>query len=675
MGKCTLHCVKKFIKRLDFLGSAITFTINNEYRYHSFIGGILFIISLLISLLYIFYCSWEFFRRNNVEFIYSTKIVSNDPLIDLKNINFSFAFGLQKFGNGGIYKFPNKDYFTYSMELIDWIGDNEGEFFDTKINLKTCEKEDFGNMVDYVFYSNDLNTMLCPILTNDINFTLNGLYTDFYFRFLRLNLSLSEYALNNIEETKKFLNENPLEMSIYFMDTSFDYKNKTQFISKNLNYIFKPIDFNYIKYTRIYISSLEYSTDENLIIRKPEKKINSVFDMSSDSFKYISSRALNSDRLIGQFIIQSSSKIYQLQRNYQKLPEFIAEIAGFIGILLLFIFTLVGKFERQIIDNKLMNHMLAFKGSKYNDISYFINLFMLDKKNNKITSILQNRESIPVVKNKLGTQKTVSKNLIDDDKFDDEDKEIEIKSENEKELNLSSEIKKKRSFYEGNKQNNYFIKEKRSKSNLINIIKQKPGYGRSITIKKGNNNLNIEDSSKKIGEDTNDIINDINQIHIYDNNLINENSNKLEKNEEIKIFPLSYSEYFFASVLFCCSKTQKRRKNAIKSAEFRIHYYMDIYNFIKKMQEVDLLKYCFFDKDQIMLFDFISKTPFKIGNDGEEIKYKEREKIMINRKNLRKDDMDDIFNSYRYIRIKDTFNFEDLKLLNVVKSEVRFLKD
>ncbi len=100
---------------------------------------------------------------------------------------------------------------------------------------------------------------------------------------------------------------------------------------------------------------------------------------------------------------------------------------------------------------------------------------------------------------------------------------------------------------------------------------------------------------------------------------------------------------------------------------------MDIFNFIKKMQEIDLLKYCLFDKDQIMLFDFTSKTPFKIGNDGEEIIFREREKIMINKKNFEKDDLDDIFNSYRFIRIKDEFTFEDLKLLELVKSEVAFL--
>ena len=36
----------------------------------------------------------------------------------------------------------------------------------------------------------------------------------------------------------------------------------------------------------------------------------------------------------------------------------------------------------------------------------------------------------------------------------------------------------------------------------------------------------------------------------------------------------------------------------LKSAEFRIHYYMDIFNFIKKMQEIDLLKYCLFDQEK-----------------------------------------------------------------------------
>ena len=142
------------------------------------------------------------------------------------------------------------------------------------------------------------------IITNDLNFTLDSLYTDYYFRFLRLNLSISDYGLNNLEETKKFLINNPLEMSIYFMDTSFDYQNRKQFISQNLNYIFKNIDFNFAKYTKIFISSLEYSTDENLIIRKPKINKNSVYDISLDTFNYFPIRN-STNKVIGQFIIQA----------------------------------------------------------------------------------------------------------------------------------------------------------------------------------------------------------------------------------------------------------------------------------------------------------------------------------------------------------------------------------
>ena len=112
-SKC--HKIKKCIKRLDFFGSLITFTINNEYRYHSFIGGCLFIISIIISILYSFYCFWNFIGRNKIDFIYSRKIIESNPSINLKEINFNFAFGLQKFGNRGIYKFQIK-----IILLIQW---------------------------------------------------------------------------------------------------------------------------------------------------------------------------------------------------------------------------------------------------------------------------------------------------------------------------------------------------------------------------------------------------------------------------------------------------------------------------------------------------------------------------------------------------------------------------
>ena len=650
MGKKRVcHSIKKVIKRCDFLSSTISFTINNEHRYHSFIGGLLFIIFTIIALLYSIYCAWGFLTRKNIDFIYARKIVQYGPSINLREVSFNFGFGLKKFGNGAIYTYPNKDYFTYSVEFIDWIGDDDGNIYKTNVPIKSCEKTDFYNIVDSIFESNNVHSLYCPIIDEDLNYTLGGLYTDYYFRYLTLNIHLSEYGLSNLEETKNFLKENPLEMAIYFIDSSYNFKSRKQFVTKKLNYFFRPIDYFFTKYTTLYISPLEFSNDENLIIRKSSKSNYSIYDFSLDTFQYYESRS-NTDSLIAQIKIQVSSKVFQFQRTYQKLPTFIAELTGFVGMLLIILLAIIRFLERQIIDNKLINHMLTFKGSKFNDIEYFINAFMLDKKNNKISTILLNRSSEPNINNNLTMHKKIPNelNLLN----------------NDNDMNIDSK-------------NDNLISERKKGSNIITY--QKKIAGRKIIIKDEiNDNINKEnnpptdDNLKNNEEETHDKINNNERLN---NSLNFKNDKKLNKNskKEIKIFPLSYSQYFIASFLFCCLKTQKKRYNAIKSAEFRIHYYMDIFNFIKKMQEIDLLKYCLFDKDQIMLFDFTSKTPFKIGNDGEEIIFREREKIMINKKNFEKDDLDDIFNSYRFIRIKDEFTFEDLKFLELVKSEVAFL--
>ena len=651
MGKKSIcHSIKKVIKRCDFISSPISFTINNEYRYHSFIGGLLFIIFTIITLLYSIYCAWGFLKRKNIDFIYARKIVQSGPSINLREVSFNFGFGLKTFGNGAIYTYPNKDYFTYSAEFIDWIGDDDGTFSKTNIPLKLCEKSDFFNNVDYIFESNNIHSLFCPIIDDNLNYTLDGLYTDYYFRYLTLNIQLSEYGLNNLDETRNFLKENPLEMDIYFIDSSYNFKSRKSFVTKKLNYFFRPIDYFFTKYTTLYISPLEFSNDENLIIRKISKANYSIYDFSLDTFQYYQSRT-NKDSLIAQIKIQVSSKVFQFQRTYQKLPAFIAELAGFIGMLLILLLTIIRFLERQIIDNKLINHMLTFKGSKFNDIEYFINSFMLDKKNNKISTILLNRSTEPIINNYLSMHKKIPNelNLLN----------------NEKDINTNFQ------------NDNNMIQDKNIIPNIITY--QKKNAGRKIIIKDEiNDNINkdnippTDDNLKNNEEDTHDKINNNERLNTSLNIKKDKKLNKKEK-KEIHIFPLSYSQYFFASFLFCCLKTQKKRYNAIKSAKFRIHYYMDIFNFIKKMQEIDLLKYCLFDKDQIMLFDFTSKTPFKIGNDGEEIIFREREKIMINKKNFEKDDLDDIFNSYRIIRIKDEFSFEDLKLLELVKSEVAFL--
>ena len=57
---------------------------------------------------------------------------------------------------------------------------------------------------------NGVGGILYPVLNESVNFTLDGLYTDYY------EVRLTEYGMNNLEEYRSFMQNNPIEMDIYF---------------------------------------------------------------------------------------------------------------------------------------------------------------------------------------------------------------------------------------------------------------------------------------------------------------------------------------------------------------------------------------------------------------------------------------------------------------------------
>ena len=67
-----------------------------------------------------------------------------------------------------------------------------------------------------------------------------------------------------------------------------------------------------------------------------------------------------------------------------------------------------------------------------------------------------------------------------------------------------------------------------------------------------------------------------------------------------------------ASLCFWVSKKQKQKNSIIAKAQNKIHYYLDIYTYIKKMQEVDVIKYCMFDEDQLTLVNFYQSHQSKL---------------------------------------------------------------
>jgi hypothetical protein len=148
--------------------------------------------------------------------------------------------------------------------------------------------------------------------------------------------------------------------------------------------------------------------------------------------------------------------------------------------------------------------------------------------------------------------------------------------------------------------------------------------------------------------------------------------NQKKRKKEVNYIRVSIFQTICAKSFFWIHNDLKKMKYGIKKAEDRVHYYLDVFNYIKKMQEIDLLTYCFLDHDQYKLFEYLSKPPVKFEDDQSNI-YNEFLDRQITYKAISKKEIDQLYKSYNNIRGKDDILFEDIKLLRLVNAEVKFL--
>ena len=704
--------IKNFIKEIDCFGTLITFQINHDYDYKSLMGGISTIIYSLFSIGYILYMSYRFFFKLDVNFIYSNKIVDSGPFINLTDIQFNFAFGVRYSDNGKSAILETKKFFNYFIYTIEWVEENDKN--PKPIGIKQCEEKDFAEEFLDSFQVNDLYKMYCPIINNTVNFTLEGLYTDHYYKYMIIETRLTDYAMNNLEELYKFIEKTPLEAMIYFTDSAIDYSSKNNYLPGYINYLYKELDVTFEKKTQIFISSIEFVADENLFFSNGKKKVDSMFDNADDSFKYFRDRVALNQNMIQKFVLKASPKIIQLNRSYQKLPAFVADVSGILEEILTLILLFVNIIERKAVDRKLIQKMLKFKGSKYYDIKYMNKIFKLDEMDENIKSlinkenltierkgqIISNRKSINKIlferkfnlpinfpRNRTNKEsiKSLTKKYNISDKIDEEnlenilDSSRPIINENQEEEKNKQLLKLKDIKSESSKNN-----EQSDNINIENISSYKSNDEKEKNFQtfvhqnfypKENDKLNLNIKIKNNEYEKSDRFFEIFKTEENLNHDKNKNIKQYNKdiyiNEDENFGKFSLCEYICSSYFFC-SKKRKMRHLIIKKCEYKIHYYLDIYTYIKKMQEIDLLKYCLFDENQMNLFKYLSTPPIKISEKNKGI-YKEFEEQQVNYMKIDNKEVDGLFSSYLEIAKKNDLTFEDVKLLRLVKAEIEFL--
>ena len=663
MGKCCKFS-KQIIKGMDCFGTLITFRINDDIEYKSLIGGISTIIFFLIASTYITYMSYYFITRKNVDFIFSKKTVNDQPLVNLTEIGYRFAFGLQYRLDDSSAILNTSKYFNYSITEIQIF--NSKKYIETPIKIKLCEENDFRNKVNRTFKLRGLSKMYCPIL-NNVNYTVEGTMMDPYYKYYNLEIWLTEYALNNFNELEKYVEINPLEMSYYFLDNAIDYENRKNPLPNFLNYLFKAIDINYEKDTEIIKSPMEFSNDENIIINNPYKIYGATIDNHVDSFHTISEPNKLGQSIVGKYILKASPIMFSLTRIYQKLPSFIAELSGILEEILLLLLLITNILERQAIDNKLIKKMLKFKGCKNYDVKYLLNIF--NNENHRKSKVMEiiNKPKMNIRRNTLGV-------INIDNNFIFQRNIRHGNTENKRNQFLSNNdlyyLNKRKNTLEITTDNFKNQSNKKHVTELLNINSISDSNSSiSKNEKKNNSNRSFIESIISNNQSINKNITETHKNFIINPiKTIKKKKYKQENFSELGIFDALFSKLFF-----WYSTKLERRREFFNKAEEKIHYYFDVYNYIQKMQEVDLLVYTLLEDDQIKLFEFLSRPPLKITPNRMDIynEFQQKQSLYIK---IGKTEINDLYKSYNKVKLKDDLGFEDLKLLRLVNAEIKFLK-
>ena len=638
--------IKTFIKKIDFFATYISFKVNEEIEYKSLIGGTFTIIYVIFALGYIIIMSTNFIKRKNLNFIYSNKIM-RQPFVNLSDISFTFAFGIQYSES----TFPAIEdlylYFNYTIKLIEWVG--KDDINEKYLQFRKCEVTDFPNL-EIRYYLNDLDDMLCPIYDSYTNFSIDGLYTNNYYKFISIKLSLTDYAFENYETLTQLLNENPIEMAIFFKDTSIDYENRKKPLLPYLNFNYKGIDLDFIKKTIITISSLEFISDENFFIGNSNLTTEAMFSSSQDSFRYIKQREENKENEIFEYIIEANPKLVQLKRIYEKLPQFVASISGILGFICLFLLVIANLIERKAINQKLIHRMLKFRGNKNIDINYFTQKFK-----NKIKKDL----------NKFNKEIHYQNTIYEDD-FLEKENSINHNISHDLNQNLISE-------------GINIINTESTPQNIVKNIISESTKNKEVRINKKDINSSKENKLEnhikiQLKNKTRDLEKEINEISsMKEINKTEMTNQTLEsKKEQEDLAKLNIIQIIYTVLCSFCSKKWNKKYKLIKSAEKKINYYMDIITYIKTVQEFELLKEMLFNENFLRLFQFVSKPTMKIlNNDFVFCHHFERENIPF--KIIGKKEIDVLYTNYKEI-LQEQLTKEKLKLLNLIKGEINFLE-
>lgn len=595
-------CFGNFLKFFDYFKIVFTFRYKDTDAYQSRFGGVIFLFFLIFSLGYFAVTFIDFVTREVYTINYSITVFQNAPEIKIQETSFMMAYALQydndTFADDKILGLLKQTFLFTRMDNSD-----PNTKVKKNIQFKKCNLSDFGPALDNkTFSALGLVNFTCPIF--DANSSIIGAYTDPTYKYIELGVSVKDEVFThdknvtyNLDYLSRFFSENPLKIVLYWVDTAVDVREYSTPITSYIKNYVAYVDFNTIKKINMDYSLVDFSTDSNLLVQSPVSQKNVTFNQFQDFSIDTQDRLLlgSLGKTILKLFIRSSPANTIIERTYQKLTEFLANLGGLQSNILIILFLMVSFLNEFWAEQKVMNKILKFR--EHLKVSHPKQYEML---RSNLRSHEKDRQVNPSQVNELPLNQNKIGNF---DKFTEEQE-----------------------------------KSKRDSKDAINVS--------SFEMS------DIKDSEAKIDVDIEDKQRGMTVHHMN----IKKRSGQSLKEEEAKILANSAKPLSFSSIEIiwrhcpCKSKRLTLKNRLYEKAAVKMDYYFDIFTYVKKMQEIDLMKYLLLDKQQIKLFNFISKPSISMNySDSDDIYQTYKENKLLKSK-LEIEELEEIIKSYNNLK-------------------------
>lgn len=334
-----METIKNYIKATDFLGGQISFLHDNVNRIKTFLGGLISVILVILTVTLGVYFSRDLFEKTN-PFVRSSFVIDQYKKVDYKDQPIFFTV-VDRLGNDLTKNKTFMQGLSITGELVVRPETNlEGRLFEVwSYQFQPCNMSDFGELGQNMEKQKFTNfPVYCPNWKQAFNFFgkkveekmpyIKGMYLSANSAHFQIRVNKCDEKLNPkcFEEASKI---DEIYVSAITSRTVLDTNNfSNPSISRNTGISLQLAKNLYVR-KFIRFQFVELITDDGLIF--PNEKADNYIDITNISTEVSNYDELN--RNLVMFTFESDEFVRRNNRSYLRLQEVFAQISGFFKVL------------------------------------------------------------------------------------------------------------------------------------------------------------------------------------------------------------------------------------------------------------------------------------------------------------------------------------------------------